>query len=119
MDWIQDTATKVDKAFKILLPLLPNGAAKTPIYVAASEATYFAYKWKTEGLDRALRESGRRIGKEYAVPALVNRSWDEIAKRVPPSPLSGYAERAYKKTMTQILNKGVDALAEYRHAEES
>lgn len=121
VDWVANTAEaaeKVDRVLKEVLPLLPNGSAKTPIYIGATETLYFAYKWREGGLEHAIRESGRRIGKEYVVPFVVDRSWAEVAKRMPASPLSRYAEGAYKRTMTQILEKGVDALADYRRTEE-
>lgn len=111
---LEDAAAKLDDAIKAALPLLPDGPAKTPVYIGASETVYFLYQWRQGGLENAARMSGRRIAEEYVVPAIVGRSWDSVAKRLPPSPLSRYAERAYKKTMTQILDKGVDALADYR-----
>ncbi len=121
IDWVEhatDAAEKIDHAIKEVLPLLPNGSAKTPVYIGATETLYFAYKWREGGLEHAFRESGRRIGKEYLVPFAVDRSWGEVTKRMPSSPLSRYAESAYKRTMTQILNKGVDALADYGRSEE-
>lgn len=114
---LEDAAAKLDDAIKAALPLLPDGAAKTPVYIGASETVYFLYQWRQGGLENAVRMSGRRITEEYVVPALVGRSWDAIATRLAPSPLSRYAEKAYKRTMTQILDKGVDALAEYRRPE--
>ena len=114
---LEDAAAKLDDAIKTVLPFLPDGAAKTPVYIGASETVYFLYQWRQGGLENAIRMSGQRIAEEYAVPALVGRSWDAIATRLPPGPLSKYAERAYKKTLTQILDKGVDALAEYRRPE--
>ena len=104
----------VDTAMRIVLPLLPDGSAKMPLYCAAYEAVYFAYQWKENGLEHAARESGRRIGKEYLVPTVVNRSWERISRHSPQTPLTGYAEKAYKRTMSQILNRGVDALADYQ-----
>ncbi len=115
---LEDAAGKLDEAIKTVLPMLPDGAAKTPIYVGASETVYFLYQWRQGGLEHALRASGRRIAEEYLVPGIVNRSWTEIASRAPATPLSKYAESAYKKTMTEILDKGVDALAEYKRPEE-
>ncbi len=114
---LENAAAKLDDALKTALPLLPDGSAKTPIYVGASETVYFLYQWRQGGLENAVRMSGRRITEEYVVPAIVSRSWGAIAGRLPASPLSRYAERAYKKTMTQVLDKGVDALAEYGRPE--
>lgn len=114
--WFEDTGQKVDAIMKTVLPLLPDGSAKTPIYVAGSEAIFFAYQWHKGGLDNAIRESGRRIAKQYVVPFLVNDSWNRISKNITPGPLSGITQKAYERTMSEIFNKGVDALADYKRA---
>jgi len=119
MELVFDAADNIDRIMKIVLPLLPNGSAKTPIYIVGSEALFFAYQWHEGGFENAIRESGRRISKEYFIPSIVNWSWGKIAERIPDGPLSGIAKNAYTSTMTQLLDKGVDALVDVGRSEKS
>ncbi len=116
---LEETSEKVHRILRTVLPLLPNGPAKTPIYLAGAYGAYFAYQWQKRGLEHALRETGRRAAKEYLIPQAVNYSWNHISARMEPTPLTGFAEAAYKKTMTQILAMGAGVLADYKRTKES
>ncbi|MBD3155498.1 MAG: hypothetical protein GF368_02485 [Candidatus Aenigmarchaeota archaeon] len=103
-----------DKAIRICLPKLPDGINKAPIYYGISLGARFLIDTNNHGLDVALKNTSKRVVKEVVISEIVESTWDTLEEQVTERgvgrPLMGYAEGAYKSTMTRILNEGADAL---------
>lgn len=112
----QNSAEIVDNVIRTFLPFLPNGNVKTPVYCAASELIRYAYMIREEGLEKATVSMGVRVTKEYVIPHIANAAWDQVNSHLVRNnltyPANRYAETAFKRTMIEIMNKGVDAIEE-------
>jgi len=121
-DKLQNTASIVDNVLRTFLPLLPNGSVKTPVYCAASELIRYSYMINEQGVENATVSMGIRLAKEYIIPHLANAAWDHVNSNMVrdnlPYPTNKYAEKAFKSTMIEVMNKGVDAIGE-RYREHS
>jgi hypothetical protein len=122
-DKLQNTASIVDNVMRTFLPYLPNGNVKTPVYCAASELVRYAYMINEKGFENATVSMGIRVTKEYIIPYTANATWDytnsNLIRNNLPYPTNVYAEKAFKRTMIEIMNEGADAVGErYRkHSE--
>jgi len=120
---LQNAATILDNVMRTFLPLLPNGSVKTPVYIGASELVRYAILIQEQGLENATVSMGVRVAKEYIIPHVANAAWDNVnsnlVKNNLPYPTNKYAEMAFKKTLVEVMNKGVDAIEErYRRDSE-
>jgi len=113
---LENAAPVIDSVMRFFLPLLPNGSVKTPVYCAASELIRFAYAIQEQGLEKAAVSTGIRITKEYLIPQVANAAWNHVdsylVKNNLQYPTNKYAEMAFKRTLIEVMNKGVDAIAE-------
>ena len=112
----QNSAEIVDEVIRTFLPFLPNGSVKTPVYCAASELIRYAYMIQEKGVEKATISMGARLAKEYIVPYVANAAWSQVNSHLVKNnltyPANRYAEKAFKRTMVEIMNKGVDAIEE-------
>ena len=85
---------------------LPNGPSKKPLYYAFS----LAYKLLKESEDHSFEDEIENKG----IRVVVNGGWDiiekELTRRNVNSSLMNLTERAYKRTMTEIINERVDVI---------
>jgi len=112
----ENSAEIFDAVMRALLPFLPDGSVKTPIYCAASELIRFAYAIEDQGLERAMVSTGVRITKEYIIPQIANATWNQVEAHLVKNnlefPMNKYAEMAFKRTFIEVMERGVDAIAE-------
>ena len=102
----------VDSGVKTVLPMLPNGSTKAPIYWSASEGIRFCYDVHKNGMEQALKNEGVRLTQTFVAPQISSVLWEKIAERGPElanSPVGKFAERAFKDTMNDIITRGVEA----------
>lgn len=104
----------VDNVIRTFLPFLPNGNVKTPVYCAASELIRYAYMIQEKGVEKATVSMGVRLTKEYVIPYVANAAWDQVNNHLLENnltyPANRYAEKAFKRTIIEIMNKGADAI---------
>lgn len=111
---LQKKTLMADRAIRIILPLLPNGAAKAPVYYGISRGARFLIDVNNQGFEEAVKNIAGRAIRENIIPEVVKITWNSIEEQIADEkierPLMEYAEDAYKSTMTRILNEGVNAL---------
>jgi len=109
---IRKAAPIVDSGLKTILPLLPDGHTKAPLYWAASEGVRFCVDVHDKGLEQALKNEGVRLTQKFIAPQISGALWNKIAEKDPAlanSPVGKIAEKAFKDTMNDIITKGVEA----------
>jgi len=108
----EKAAPIVDSAIKTVLPMLPNGSAKTPMYYAGTEGLRFLMDVDKYGFEEAVKREGVRLTRELVAPRTSDALWSKVSEKDPGlanSPMGTYAERAFKKTMNDIITRGVEA----------
>ncbi len=103
-----------DLGARIVLPFLPNGQTKAPIYYSISYGIkILKYSQKELTKDVVLEGFRREIVKRSA-KELSNYAWDHIEdyliKEKIERPLVKFSERAFDQTVTEILINGADAI---------
>jgi len=109
---VKEAAPFVDSSLKTILPLLPDGHTKAPLYWAASEGVHFCYDVYNVGLDQALKNEGVRLTKTFVAPQISDALWAKIVAKKPGltnSPVGKITEKAFKDTMNDIITMGVEA----------
>jgi hypothetical protein len=102
----------VDSTIKIVLPTLPNGSMKVPIYYGGTEGLRFLMDANKYGFEEAVKKEGVRLTQQFVAPQISDGLWSKVAEKAPglaDSPMGAYAERAFKKTMNDIVTRGVEA----------
>jgi hypothetical protein len=97
-------------AMKIVYPV------STPIFCAASEGIRFALDVKDRGMDYAIKHEAIRVSERFIIPSISNGLWQLVSSKMDPeytnSPFGKLAELAFKKTMNEIMTKGLQASEE-------
>ena len=107
-------AEVADTAIKAVLPVLPNGSVKAPLYVGSTEAIKFTYNVKQKGFTTAVKDYA--IGKAASTSgsAIGQTIWNIATKDLPPSARNTMTMRimgnAYKEVFAKIAKEGVKAL---------
>jgi len=95
---------------------IPSGFVGFPVVLAASEGISFVKLTKEKGLESAITIKALEISTNYIVPSVSHELWKVTSNKLGPefagSPYGQIAEKAFKKTFSSILSKGVKALEE-------
>lgn len=96
--------------------LMTAGVATNPFFYAAYQGIRFAIDVRQHGLEVAARNTAIRVVDEYVGPSIARGLWDAASSHVDPeianSPFGKLAETAFKKTMSSVISKGIDAMVE-------
>lgn len=103
-------------ALSAALGFIPSGFVGLPVIYAASEGIRFVQLTKEEGIEAAIKLQAIEITLNYLVPSVSHELWKATATKLGPefagSPYGLIAEKAFKKTVSTVLSKGVKALEE-------
>ena len=98
---------------KIVRPVSP---VSTPIFYAASEGIRFALDVKDRGMDYAIKHEAIRVSERFVIPSISDCLWQLVSSKMDLgyayTPFGRLAELAFKKTMNEIMTKGLQALEE-------
>lgn len=113
----RNAASVVGVTFSVAMRTLPAVApVSTPIIWGASEAFRFVLDVRERGLENAVKREAIRLSEQYVIPSISSGLWEVASAKIDPrfanSPFSRLAEVAFKKTMNQVMTKGVEALEE-------
>jgi len=64
------------------------------------------------GFEKAAKREEVRLTREFVAPRVSDALWSKVSEKAPSlanSPMGAYAERAFKKTMNDIITRGVEA----------
>jgi len=110
----KDAVRIVDYGVRYILPFLPNGSAKMPIYYCIKYGIQFLQDSQKHGIEQATQNLTKTVVKEQIVPSAVDYMWDSIENNVVESgvnkALVNFSEQAFKETMNDIMVNGVDAI---------
>jgi len=104
----------VDYLCETLLPLLPDGSAKLPLYYTVRYGIQFMWDAEQYGLEYAAKKLAKKVVKEQVIPLITSMIWDhiedELVENGASTALVKPAEEALNKTLVAIFEKGVEAL---------
>ena len=109
---VRKAAPLVDSGIKTVLPMLPDGPTKAPIYWGASEGVRFCVDVHDHGLEKAVKNEGVRLTQQFVAPQISDAVWNKIAEKSPGlanSPTGRIAEYAFRDTMNDIITRGAEA----------
>ena len=110
----KDAAKIVDYGVRYIIPFLPNGSAKMPIYYCVRYGIQFLRDSQEHGVEQATQNLAKTVIKEHVVHYAVDYMWDSIESNVVQSgankALVSFSEQAFKETMNDIMINGADAL---------
>jgi len=113
---VRNPGVVLDTALSAALPLIPAGFVSVPVGVATYEGLRFAYLVNKKGFDDAVKETSIRVVEKYVAPSVSSSLWNTIAEKADSkfvdSIYGKVAESAFKKTLSSILTKGVQAMEE-------
>jgi len=104
----------VDYACQYILPALPDGAAKVPVYYTVRYGAQFLWDTYKHDISYAAKNFTKTFVVEQVIPQVSSAIWGQIEDRVLKSEaskaLAKPAEEAFNEVLTRIAIKGVDAL---------
>jgi len=114
----KNAAQTMDYACRCILPMLPNGSAKIPVYYTVRYSVQFLWDTQQYGVDYAAKNLFKgvieTITKEQIIPMVTKEIWsrvdDEILMSGANKALAKVAEEALSETLATIVEKGIDAL---------
>ena len=110
----KDPIRIVDYGIRYILPFMPDGSSKIPIYYCIRYGIQFLVDTQQHNVGYATKTLVKTTLKEHVVPYVVDTAWDSIESNVVQSgankALVRFSEEAFKETMNEIMLRGVDAL---------
>lgn len=107
-------AEVADTAIKAVLPVLPNGSVKAPLYVTSTEAIKFTYNVKQKGFPAAVKDYTIAKAASKSGSAIGQAIWNSATSDLPPSARNTMTMKimgnAFKETFAKITKEGVKAL---------
>lgn len=104
----------VDYACRYILPALPNGTAKVPVYYAARYSGQFLWDTYQHDIVYAANKLVKTVAKEQIIPMVSGAIWSYVDDKILVSgaskALAKPAEEAFNETFATIIERGVDAL---------
>lgn len=111
-----NAGTVVVATLSAVVPWIPPGHIVRPVVAVAAEGIRFAYEVREKGLQEASKSEMISLPKRFVVFGVSDGLWKVAASNVPPeyinTPYGRLAEIAFKKTMSNILLKGIEAMEE-------
>lgn len=115
-------AAITDAALSFALPVLPNGAAKAPIYFGAKFLWGFCRDVQKDGFEKAAKNSLVNYAKSEAIGFVASEVstgiWNNYVESKIPSnvnpQLKGFAEQALHQTVNEVFTQGADAFDRFR-----
>ena len=104
-----------DSVLKVVLPVLPDGSVKAPLYVCTSEIVKFGLKVKKKGFEEATKDyvagktgstAGSAIGQ-----GIWNTATSQYGEPTSDPTVNNILSNALKQTLSVIGKKGVKAYA--------
>jgi len=113
----RNATTIINTTFSVAMSTLELvSPVSVPIFYAASEGLRFALNVRNLGMDDAIRHEAIQVAERFVVPSISNGLWQLVSSKIDPkfanSPFGKLAESAFKKTMNEIMAKGIEALEE-------
>lgn len=112
----RNASTVVDAVASAAIPALTGGIISEPAICAAIEGVRFAVDAKEHGINEAARNAAVRIAEKYVGPSIAQGLWDVASSQMNPqfanSPYGRLAENAFKKTVSTVISKGVQAMVD-------
>lgn len=115
---IEKTTQIADSTMQLTLPFLPNSQAKYPLYWGTKLGIHFAKNLnESKDLKMATQKTLKsETTKNFALNSISSHIWNgidsKIAKEKLPRTLEPFARIAFKKTLNNIMIRGVDAFEE-------
>lgn len=110
----KDATKIVDYGVRYILPFLPDGSAKMPIYYCVRYGIQFLRDSQEHGVEQATQNLAKTVVREHIVPYAIDYMWDSIEGNVVQSgankALVSFSEQAFKETMNEIMIRGANAL---------
>ena len=111
----RNAATTVNTTFSVAMGTLKLvHPVSAPIFYAASEGLRFALDVKERGIDYAIKHEEIRVAERFFIPGVSDALWQLVTCKIDPrlvnSAFGKLTESAFKKTMNEIMTKGVEAL---------
>ena len=104
----------VDYAVQYILPALPDGSTKLPVYYSIKYGGQFILDAYNHDIDYALKNLGKSVTEDLIIPAVVDGLWSSVGTTTVQyganTALQKFAEDALKEAMFEVLTRGVDAL---------
>jgi len=113
----RNAATVLKTTFSVAMGTLEYVApVSVPIFWAASEGIRFGLNVRDRGMDYAIKHEAITVTERFIVPSISNGLWRMTASKMgvgfAESPFGKLAELAFKKTMNEIMARGIKALEE-------
>ncbi len=114
---IRDTDFIANATLSIAIGCLSNTSpVNAPLIFGMAEGVRFLSDVNEYGINEATERGALRVVSNYLIPSLSDALWSEVLSNVDSehvnSPFSRLAETAFKKTLNQIMIKGVEAYVE-------
>lgn len=110
----KDTKKILDYCIRYIIPFLPNGSAKMPVYYCIRYGAQFLADSQKYGAEQAAENLAKTFIREQVMMFAVGYICDSVEERVLQSgaskSLAMFSEVALKETMSTIWIEGVDAL---------
>ena len=104
----------VDYACRTILPWLPDGSAKLPVYYVARYGAQFLLDTQQHGVEYAAKKLVKTVAREQIIPVATAAIWSYVDDKILVSgaskALAKPAEEAFNETFVTIIERGVDAL---------
>lgn len=104
----------VDYFCRYVLPVLPNGAAKVPVYYAVRYGAQFLYDTQQHGAEYAAKRFVATVIKDQVIPMATSYIWNAVDDKIVSAginkSLAKPAEEALGDAIGAIIERGVDAL---------
>lgn len=104
-----------DSVIKVVLPILPNGSVKAPLYVCTTEAIKFGLKVREKGVEEAAKDyiigkAGSKAGSAIG-QGIWNTAVSQYGAPTSDPTVNMILSNALKQTLSVIGKKGAKAYA--------
>ena len=110
----KNAAQTVDYVCKTILPLLPDGSAKVPLYYTIRYGAQFLLDTQEHGAEYAAKKLIKTIAREEIISTVTSIIWSHVEDNILASDaskaLAKPAEEALNEALATIIEKGADAL---------
>lgn len=110
----KDAVKTVDYFCRYVLPIMPNGAAKMPVYYAVRYGAQFLYDTRHHGAEYAAKQFVTTVVKDQVVSMSTSYIWGAVDDRIVSAgvnkALAKPAEEALGDTISAVVEMGIDAL---------
>jgi hypothetical protein len=110
----KDAVQTVDYFCRYVLPVMPNGAAKVPVYYAVRYGAQFLYDTHHNGAEYAAKQFVTTVVKDQVISMATSYIWSAVDDRIISTgtnkALAKPAEEALGDAIGAIVEMGIDAL---------